>query len=450
MSNELHWGGINGKGLFKAVVSDIWMVFAVMIITFLGLGIAGNMMYTPSYTSYADVAVYPLNQMYTLEASSSALETVSAVNEVINSEMFRTGLENRLAEPADFSLYCQQIDRTFILMLAVTSSSPENAYLILRAALDYFEEISSQLVGDSRLEILSEPDFPLSASNSSGILKYRPLLTVFMGFAAAGFLVLMYAMRKTYKSSSAIQRCYKNVRFFRVEASAAGKRGRRNKRRSGSVTNQETMRKTALEVLQMLRAKKGSSIFVTSATHNEGKTEVTISLARELAGSGKSVLILETDSENTDIPGDFGLLDVLPEHTLSALLQYGAAGSWRRTGYTLSALLEDGAAPESAAAVRDRSVKVIFANNNTQDDSVPYMPEDVKKILEQVEKLVDVILVDGCVWTGAGDDWIWKEAADTSLAVCRQDKADFYAIDRMMTDLQENEPGFLGCVLYGF
>ena len=432
MSNELHWGGINGKSLCKAVASDIWMVFAVMVITFLGLGIAGNMKYTPSYTSSAVVAVYPFNQMYTLEASSSALETVGAVNEVFNSEMFDTGLKNRLAEPVDYSLYSYQIDRTFILMLSASSSSPENAYQVLRAALDYYGEISSNLVGDSRLEILSEPDFPSSASNSSKILKHRPLLTLFMGFATGCFLVLMYAARKTYKSSSAIQSCYKNVRFFRVPASAPDKHSRRKNRRSGSVPDQETMRKTALELLQMLRAKKGSSIYVTSATHKEGKTEFMVSLARELSGFGKSVLILETDSENADISEHFDASDILPEHTLSVLLQ-------------------DGVANESvAAAIPDRSIKVIFANNNTQDDFVPNMTEDVGKILEQAEKHVDVILVDGCTWTGSGDDRLWREAADTSLAVCRQDKADFYAIDRMMTDLQENDPGFLGCVLYGF
>lgn len=432
MSNEVHWGGISIKGLLKAVVSDIWMVFAVMVITYLGLGIAGNMRYTPSYTSNAVVAVYPFNQMYTLEASSSELETVGAVNEVFNSEMFRTGLNDRLAEPVDYSLYSYQIDRTFILMLSVSSSSPQNAHQVLRAALDYYGDISSNLVGDSQLEILTEPDFPLSASNSSRILTHRLMLTLFMGFATGCFLVLMYAMRKTYKTSSALQSCYKNVRFFKVAASPSDKHSRRNKERSGSVTDPATMRKTALEILQMLRSKKCSSIFVTSATRNEGKTEFTVSLARELAGFGKSVLIMETDSAFTDSSGQLGVLDSLPKHTVSALPP-------------------DRAAVESdAAAIPEQSIRVTFANNNTQDDFVPYMAEDVRKILEQTEKRVDVILVDGCIWTEFGEDRIWREAVDTSLAICRPDKADFYAIDRMMTGLQENNTPFLGCVLFGF
>lgn len=431
MANESHWGGINGKSLCKAIITDIWMVFAAIVITFLGLGIVDGIRSTPTYTSEAVVAVYPLNQMYTPEASSGALETVSAVNEVLNSEMFITGLNDFLAEPGDYSLYSRQIYGTFILKLSVSSSSPEKAYKILRAALDYYGKISSHLVGNSQLEILTEPAFPLSAYNDSKILKYRPLLSLFMGLAMASFLVLMYAMRKTYKSPSAIQKYYNNVRFFKVTAPVSDKHSRRNKGRSGRVSHRETMRKTALEVLQMLRSKEGRSVYVTSAARNEGTAEVIVSLAGEVADSGQSVLIVETDPENTYISEHYGVSDILP-------------------GFTLS-LLQDNAALESATvAFPDRSIRVIFVNKNIQDDFVPYTAGAVSKILKQAEGYFGVILIDGGVWTGPEEDQIWKEAADASLAVCSQDKAEFSAIDRMMTSLWEGNPWFLGCVLYGF
>ncbi len=432
MSKEMHWGGINGKSLFKAVVSDIWMVFAVMVITYLGLGIAGNLRDKPAFTSSATVAVYPFNQMYTLESSSSALETVGTVNEVFNSEMFSMGLNARLAEPADYYLYSHQIDRTSILMLSVSSSSPENAYKILRAAMDYYGEISSHLVGDSYLEILSDPDFPTSPTNDSRILKHRTLLTLLMGFAAVCLLVLMYVMRKTYKSASAIQRCYKNVRFFRTLAPAPNKRSRKNKGKSGSLLNQESMRKTVMELWQMLRAKKGNSVFITSAAYDEGKTDITVSLARGLADLGKTVLILETDPDNTGITEQPDVSDDLKR-------------------YTLSEFLEDGTSTENGDGDRrEQNIGVVFANSINVEDDFHNIAADVESIFKKAETFADVILVEGCVWTGAAEEQIWKEAADTALAVCRQDKADFNAIDKMMTDLQETNSRFLGCVLYGF
>ena len=416
MSNELHWGGINVKSLCKAIFPDIWMAFAVMVIAYLGLGIVENMRYTPSYTSSTVVAVYPLNRMYTPEDSAGALETVSSVNEVFNSDMFITGLKERLAEPDDFSITSEQISGTFILMLSATSSSSENASQTLRTALDYYEEISSHLVGDNHLEILTEPDFPSSVSaNDSRILKYRPLLALFLGVGMAGFLALMYVMRRTYKTVSAIRDNYKNVRFFSVKASTSGKQSRRNKRKPGKVPNKEAMRKTAIELLQMLRVKNAKSIYVTSAASGDSKAEIVVSLAGQLAGSGKSVIILETDPDNYEI-----------QESIDCVKEY-----------------ED---------LTDQSIKVIFADkDNEQDDFLDLAKESENKHgLEAAEKIADVVLVDGRVWSGSRDELIWKEASDTSLAVCRQDNADFYAIDRMMTDLQGNNPDFLGCVLYGF
>ena len=364
MSNDLRWGGIGVKGLFKAILPDIWMVFAVMIIAYLGIGIAGNMRYTPSYTSSTVVAVYPFNKISTPEASSDSLETVGAVSQVFNSGMFATGLKERLEEPVDFYLYSQQIDGTYLMKLSVSAASPADAYRTLQASLDYYDEIAPHLIGKSSLEILTEPDFPLSASNEPGLLRRRNLLTLFAGFAMGCFLILMYAMRKTYKSASAIRSYYKDVRFF-------------------GVRTPDSMRKTALQLMQMLRAKDGRSIFVTSAASGEGKKKIIASLAKELEEYGRSVIIMETDLADT---------------------------------------------------------------GNDFSDSFKVVEEK----LEEAGELADIVLIDGGAWTGSGDCLIWKEAADTSLAVCRQDKADFDAMDRMMTDLKENDPDFLGCVLNGF
>ena len=414
MLNEIHWGGINLKSLCKAILSDIWMVFAVVVIAYLGIGIFENMRYSPSYTSNTVVAVYPLNKMYTPEESAGALETVSSVNELFNSNMFITGLKERLTESVDFSLTSSQIRGTYILMLSSTSSSPESAYVTLRTALDYYKEISSHLVGDNHLEILTDPDFPIIASNESRILKYRPLLALLLGFAMAGFLFLMYITRKTYKTATAIQNSYKNVRFFRVKSSASGKHNYRSKSASHSVPNQQAIRKTAIELLQMMRTKKANSVFITSATSGEGKTEITVSLAKEMASAGKAVAILETDPENTEI---------------QEMVEYIKA---------------------NGDLTDQKNIKLVFADKDYEQDDFYDMEKEAGNKLALAGALADVVLVDGPNWTGSRDDMIWKEVSDTSLVICRQDKADFYEINQMMTDLQESNSDFLGCILYGF
>lgn len=429
MTNEMHWGGINIKSLCRAVIPDIWMALAVMIIVYAVLGIAGNMQYTPYYTSGAVVAAYPFNQMYTLENASNALESVATVNEVFNSEMFKTGLDARLTEPADYSLYSHQIDRTSILMLEVSSSSAESAYKILRAAIDYYGEISSHLVGESSLEILTEPDFPTKPANESKFLKHRNLLTLFSGFAAAGLLALRYVMKRTYKTESAVRRSYKNIRFFRVVGFASDENTRGNKKKKESAANQETLNRTVLELWQTLRSKENKSIFITSASRDEEKTKVTLSLARGLADLGKSVLILETDPDCTGITECPDMPDSASVYKLPEFLNGAASGK------------DD---------TKDPGITVVLANMTGSEDDFHQITIDAESILKQAEASADVILLDGQIWTGCEHERNWTEAADTSLAVCGQDKADFHAVDRMMTDLQKDDSGFLGCVLYGF
>ena len=438
MENGFHWGGINFKSLCKAVLSNIWMVFAAMAIVYLGLGIVGNRMYMPSYTSSCVVAVYPFHQMYTLESSTNT-QTVSAAMEVLNSEMFNAGLKERLAGPEDSYFYSQQIDGTYILNLSASSSSPENAYRSLRTALDYYGEISSRLVGNNQVEILIEPDFPVSASNDSKLLKYRGIMTLLCGFAMGCYLVLTIVMRKTYKTTSAIRHDYRNVPFFTIRASASGQ----HRKRSAGVSNQEAMRKTALELLQAMRARNARSILVTSAAPQEGKTEFTFSLAKEMADYGSSVLVLTTDSRDAEKLELMGMSD----HPQEA---------------ALSSLLKDGADLERAVVgIPGRNIKVILVTGNLVQEGFHYTAADIEQFLERAEQLADIILVDGWVWTGSRKDLNWKKAVDASLAVCGQDKADFYAVNRMMTALQEANPerenrragsqsGFLGCVLYGF
>ena len=138
---------------------------------------------------------------------------------------------------------------------------------------------------------------------------------------------------------------------------------------------------------------------VISVTGAGGKTSLIFAWARELAATGKSVVITTTTHM-----------------------------------YRPERMEEEG-------------IRIVVSDDPKRPDKVTAPPEEV---LEGLRETADVVLVDGRIWTGSGDELIWKEAADTSLAVCRQDKADFYAIDKMMTDLQKNNTCFLGCILYGF
>ena len=45
---------------------------------------------------------------------------------------------------------------------------------------------------------------------------------------------------------------------------------------------------------------------------------------------------------------------------------------------------------------------------------------------------------------------IWKEAASASIVLCKQEDAEFFKVDEMLSDLQKGDTYFAGCVLFGF
>ena len=62
----------------------------------------------------------------------------------------------------------------------------------------------------------------------------------------------------------------------------------------------------------------------------------------------------------------------------------------------------------------------------------------------------DFVLVDGAAMFPSNYAQIWQEAADASIALCRQDNAVFSKVDQMLSTLQSLDTYFVGCVLSGF
>ena len=86
----------------------------------------------------------------------------------------------------------------------------------------------------------------------------------------------------------------------------------------------------------------------------------------------------------------------------------------------------------------------------SMDEDISYSIDDVKRVLLQCQEQADVVLINGAALYPSHDVQIWHEAADASIALCRQDDAGFFEVDTMLRDLQKGDTYFAGCVLFGF
>ena len=98
MTDGFIWGGFNIRKFCRLFLRNFWMVIAIMIITYLGLGFVDKQTYTPSYTSTAVAAVYPMSLSYryhTIENAYNLSSKTEDMSSVFKSDLFQTGLHNQ-------------------------------------------------------------------------------------------------------------------------------------------------------------------------------------------------------------------------------------------------------------------------------------------------------------------------------------------------------------------
>ena len=98
----------------------------------------------------------------------------------------------------------------------------------------------------------------------------------------------------------------------------------------------------------------------------------------------------------------------------------------------------------------DLNVQCIPYSPDSTDEDVSYSADDVRRVLDDCLDGADIVLVNGTEWYPSHYAQIWEEAVSASIALCKQDDADFFKVDKMLSDLQKGDTCFAGCVLVGF
>ena len=433
MTDDFLWGGINIRKFCRYFIGNIWMVIAVMIIAYLGLSFVDKHTYTPRYTSSAVVAVYPTSSSYryhTIETISNLSSKTEDSSSVFNSDLFQSGFHNQNPSLQNCTIESLHIAYTDLLVLHATSYSRENAFKGIRAALDYYSQFSGTMTGAPEIKVVLGPEDPYRESGGSKIQNNLLPLCFLSGLMMAGLLLFMYLAKKTYKTERRIRKRYKDVRFFSLPFTISG-----SKYKKGILSkeyNRKPIKKLALEIKQVLHKCNKNTLLVTSFADREGGTAIVSELAREIADQDENVILIGTEAlQQKGAPGPDSSAET-EKHTLLDVLQ-------NRCTVAEAMLYSEGL-----------KVHCIPYWPESMDEDISYSIDDVKRVLFDCLKNADVVLVNGTAWYPSHDAQIWQEAVDASIALCRQDDADFFKVDSMLSDLQKGNAYFAGCVLLGF
>ncbi len=415
MTDDFIWGGINIRKFCALFLRDFWMVIAIMIISYLGLSFVDKQTYTPRYISTAVLAVYPTSSSYryhTIETAYGLASKTEDMSSVFKSDLFQSGFHNQDSSLQDCAIDCYPIANTDLIVMHANSSNPGNAFRGIRTVLDYYSQFSGDMTGAPEIKIILGPEEPYREANDSKIHRYRVVLSAFSGLMMAGLLLFVYAVSKTYKTERSIKRRYKNIRFFSLPFF---------KYKSVKKKHQESINKVALEIKQTLHKYNKKTLLVESCADEESGNAFLSVLATALAEQNEDVILMGTDV--SDDAQKYTLLDVLQQNcTVKDAMIYR----------------------------EDLKAQYIQFGPDNSDDYVSYSIDDVRRVLTDCLEYADIVLINGSAWYPFRYAQIWNEAVDASIALCRQDDAGFFKVDKMLSDLQTGDTYFAGCVLVGF
>lgn len=426
MTDGFIWGGFNIRKFCRLFLRNFWMVIAIMIITYLGLGFVDKQTYTPQYTSAAVAAVYPVSSSYryhTIENTYNLSSKTEDMSAVFNSDLFKTGLYDQDPSLQDCVIDCYPIANTDLLVMHATSSNPGNALKGIRAALDYYSQFSEGMAGGEEIKIILGPKEPSLVAGDSKIHNNRSLLCVLSGLMMAGLLLFMYAIRKTYKTDRSIKRRYKNVRFFSLPFINY---------KSAKKKHQAPIKKLALEIKQVLHKYNKNSLLVEACADEKSVNAFISALAGELAEQNETVILIGTESWQNNGTSGTDVSDGAEKHTILDVLQRKCT------------------VKDAMIYREDLKVQCIPCSPESIDEDISYSIDDVRRVLADCHEQGDIVLVKSAEWYPSHFAKIWKEAADASLALCKQEDADFFKVDEMLSELQKGDTYFAGCILLGF
>lgn len=424
----------------RDVLKNWWVILCVALSVAMWAYIVGSIFYQPVYTSSTTFVVSAKGSSMGAYANESKTQELTEIFQtVMDSQILKKKVaETQGLEHFPGTVQVAIVPETNLLTVSVQSDSPEMSFRLLRSMLEYYPEISINVLGEVVLEVFEDPNYPSVMDNpfDGRSLMKKAFLAAAVLFAAV--LAVISYLKDCVRSEDEVvekldaklfallehEKPYRNTKAFM----------KRKKKKllmtepAVSFGFVETIKKMRTKLLYQC-AKDGSKVvFVTSTMRQEGKTTVAANLALALAMRGKKVLLIEGDLRKSELADVLGV--EVPEgmgmgNDISEV-QDLRSKIFRMEGTRLRLLLN--------VSKHNRSTEFLLS-------------EEFGRFLEKMRQQMDFIIIDGPVSKGRADAEVWARKADTSLIVVRANQTKVPYINDTIDMLSAYGKGVLGCVI---
>lgn len=414
-----------------------YLIVTVALIAAMAAYVYADVAYTPQYTTNTTFVVTSGSTFTTAYQNLSATKGNAEVfSQLLNSSLLR----QKIAEETGISNFggtisASVVPETNLLNVTVQGGSARTVYLVTRSMIDNYSLVSREVLGDTVMEVLREPEVPVAPSNSKGTVPLMCRTALTAGIAVLAMLVLQAAMHDKVRSRADADKKL----TCRVLGELYHERKRRKLgsllrgRKSGIlITNpltssiySESIHKLSGRI-DKLRRKGERVVMVTSLLENEGKSTVAVNLALSWAAKGRRVLLLDCDLRK---PACHRILE-LPE-----------------SGGMLKLLQGEGALADHVVKPAGSALHVVTGGKAVRNASTYVTSPVMAEVLRQAAAEYDLVIVDTPPMGLTPDAECIAEFAHCAVLVARQNTAGTEDLNHTIGLLEKTDTHMLGCVL---
>lgn len=411
------WNSILLIGVAAAIMADLVL----------------TLVYEPVYRTEASFA---LNIEEVSSDPDAQTEISEALGYILDSNVFLDKIREDLdVKNLNGTFSTNAVPGTNIVKIAAEAESPQLAYRMMYAMMSRYQELTSLVIGNMRIEVLDNIQVPMAPYNSVNHAKNM----LFSGTGGMLVLVVYYALlyigRNTVKGKSDVKDKLQ-IRFLAAVPSESKITFNQRKlsRKKALLITQLTTSLAFVESFGRLRSRfervadkhHYKIIVINSIMENEGKSSVAVNLAISLSRKGKKVLVIDADLGK---PAIAKIMAMKPENGLSEVLRENAAIG-------------------SALYHHDKTGVDYIMTDEVSEDREKLLENNVlKKCLEELRDHYDYILIDTPPAALMEDALITAQYSDGVILVVRQDYTPVTFINRVIEKYLAQDTPVIGCVL---
>lgn len=415
-----------------------WLVILMLaVVVAVGAYTASTLTYKPVYRSTTTLVVSARGTSTTVYSNQSSTATLASVfTEMLNSSVFRkVVLEEAGLTAFDGTIAASQVTDTNLLSVKVEAADPRTAFVVSRAILNNYEEVTRQVIGDVILQVLQEPAVATAPSNPLNALDVTGKATLVAVVVACLLCAWRSMARDTVRSAKEARKKLDCNYLGEIPHERKYRTSKALLRRSGSsilISNPaisfrftEAVRKLRRRTEQQLG--KGKVLMVTSLLENEGKSTVAVNLAMALARKHPRVLLIDCDLRKPACAKQLNM-------------------DWIGAG--VKDVLSGDADPEDLIQEDSRSgLFVLLQRDGTSRSGDLVGSHNMKMLLSWARKCYDYVILDMPPMAMVTDAESVMNVADGSLLVVRQNTAPAKSLNKVIADLSQGRAKLIGCVL---